>query len=76
MGTDMFHVLLYKPGSGCGLYHQTVCADSLGEAEQAALHLLADHYPGMQIVLVHIGALLYEAYEVEAPLAQVQIKTV
>ena len=75
-GIVVFHVLMQKAGMGQGCFQVSVSADSLHEAEQAALQLLCEHFPGRMIVLVHTGALVYEAYGVEKPLAQVHIKVV
>lgn len=72
----MFHIALQKPGKGCGLFQQAVSADSLGEAEQAAMELASEHFEGVSVVLVHIGALVYNVYEVDEPIAQVLIKTI
>ena len=72
----MFHVLMQKRGKVQGCFQEAVSADSLHEAEQAALQLLSEHFPGREIVLVHIGALVYEAYEVTEPIAQVSINTI
>jgi hypothetical protein len=68
--------MLQKPGVGCGCFNQLVSADSLQEAEQAAMELASEHFEGKSVVLVHIGALVYNVYIVEEPIAQVQISTI
>lgn len=72
----MFTVMLQKPGSGCGCFNQLVSADTLGEAELAAMELASEHFEGVSVMLVHIGALVYNVYEIEEPIAQVQISTI
>ena len=67
--------MLQKPGVGCGCFNQLVSADTLHEAEQAAMALASEHFEGVSVVLVHIGALVYNVYEIEEPIAQVQIST-
>jgi hypothetical protein len=64
---------MQKKDSGSGCFQQPVSANSLHEAEQAALQLLSEHFPGKVILLVHIGSLVYDAYEVSKPIAQVSI---
>lgn len=72
----MFQVALQRLGREQGVFQQSVSADSLHEAEQAATALASEHFEGVSVVLVHIGALVYNVYEVEEPIAQVLIKTI
>jgi hypothetical protein len=50
-------------------------ADRLPEAESYVTAMLARVFPDMEIVMVHVGDLVYKVYPIDEPVAIVQIET-
>lgn len=71
----MFRVQLEKCGQGASFFQLTVSADTLDEAESAARNFVSQHLGGVPVVLVHVGDLTYEVYELTSPLARIKIRT-
>lgn len=52
-----------------------VMADRLPEAERYIVAMLNRVFPDVDIVMVHVGELVYKVYPIDEPIATVQIET-
>lgn len=52
-----------------------VIADRLPEAEHYVTAMLSRVFPDITIVMVHEGDLVYKVYQIDEPIATVQIET-
>lgn len=71
----MYHVVMQKTGHTNAFCQLMVSGESLHEAEQAALVFASEHFKGKRIVLVHVGNLMYDVFEVRHRVAKLHIKT-
>lgn len=63
-------------GSGNSFSVQTpIVAERLPEAESAVTAMLSRVFPDFTLVMVHEGDLKYHVYEVDEPIAVVEIET-
>ena len=71
----MFKVAVQKSGFVQAAAIHNVCVDSLYEVELMALELARRHFETQNVMLVHVGGLIYEIYEVSEPIGIVKIKS-
>lgn len=71
----MFNVkVIYGSGNSFSIL-TPVMADRLPEAEQYVTAMLSRVFPDVEIVMVHVGELVYKVYPIDEPIATVQIET-
>jgi len=71
----LFSIALQTDAAKSFIRLQTVCVDTLPEAEIMALRVASKHFSSKQVMIVHRGNLIYDIYEIAEPIGQVQIKT-
>lgn len=71
----MFNVkVIYGSGDSFSIL-TPIMADRLPEAEQYVTAMLSRVFPDVDIVMVHVGELVYKVYVIDEPIATVQIET-
>lgn len=70
----MFKITIQKVDSAKLSRLQLISTDSLFEAEQVALKIVAKYFNNTDVMLVHRGNLEYDIYEIFEPIGSVIIK--
>lgn len=71
----MFNVkVMYGSGNSFSIF-TPVMAERLPDAERYVTAMLSRVFPDVDIVMVHVGELVYKVYPIDEPIATVQIET-